>query len=333
MLPGEAAQIQLNGQPLNTSVAPVTTRGRVLVPMRDIFEALGAPVTWNALTQGITARRGATQVEMQMGRTLAVVNGQNVRLDQPPATVRGRTMVPLRFVSEALGANVRWNSGLQLVSIESNSISGGRQVAGVRSISVPSGVIVPVTLDEALSSASARVGDRFTTTVRSERMGDSEFPPGSKVEGVITEVKPKRGDEPGVLDVDFNAVVLPDGSRYAIRGDLASLDENAVTTNANGRLVARNSGKSGSDRLKVIGIGAGVGYVIGKVLLKKNGALSAVLGGLGGYLYDSQRNKNRSAEAVVPTGTAIGVRLNSAVAYRDTTNYAPARREVMRLQM
>ena len=337
VIPAEAAEIQLNGQTLRTSVAPLTTRGRILVPMRDIFEALGAKVDWNALTQGINAQRGTTQVQMQMGRAEAVVNGNNVKLDQAPMAVNGHTMVPLRFVSEALGASVQWNNALQVVSIQSsgavaaNPGSTGTATAGVRDIRVPAGVVIPVTLDQALSSANARVGDPFTATVKSERAGDSEFPAGSKVEGVVTEAQPKRGDEPGVLDLSFRGVVLPDGTRVAITGDLASLDNDSVTTNANGRLIAKGSGKS--NKLKVIGIGAGVGYIIGKVLLKKNGALSAVLGGLGGLIYDSQKNKNKAAEASVPAGTAIGVRLNSAVAYRDTTGYYPLRREMMKTQI
>ena len=204
VIPAEAAEIQLNGQTLRTSVAPLTTRGRILVPMRDIFEALGAKVDWNALTQGINAQRGTTQVQMQMGRADAV-NGQNVKLDQAPMAVNGHTMVPLRFVSEALGASVQWNNALQVVSIQSsgavatNPGSTGTATAGVRDIRVPAGVVIPVTLDQALSSANARAGDPFTATVKSERAGDSEFPAGSKIEGVVTEAQPKRGDEPGLL--------------------------------------------------------------------------------------------------------------------------------------
>jgi hypothetical protein len=336
IIPAQAAEVQLNGQTLHTSVAPMTTHGRILVPMRDIFEALGAKVDWNALTQGINAQRGTTQVQMQMGKSVATVNGQTVNLDQAPMAVNGSTMVPLRFVSEAMGAKVDWNNTLQVVSIQSsgtgavatNPGSTGTQTAGVRDIRIPSGVVVPVTLDQALSSATSRVGDPFTATVKSVRAGDSEFPAGSKVEGVVVEATPKNGSEPGVLALDFRSVTLPDGSRYSFSGDLVSLDNKSVSTNANGRLVAKNTSKS--NKLKVIGIGAGAGYVIGKVLLKKNGGLSAVLGALGGYLYDAQKNKNRSAEASVPAGTAIGVRLNEAVSYHDTTGYYPQRLDMMR---
>ena len=333
----EAATVQLNGQPLQTSVAPIVYRGRTLVPMRDIFEALGAKVQWDAYTKGITAMRGATTVKMQMGRSMASLNGQQIRLDQAPMAVNGRTMVPLRFVSEAMGAQVGWDNRLQLVSISTNgappmaSTGGGTAVAGVRTISVPAGAVVAVTMDKELSSANARVGDTFTATIKSERMGDSEFPGGSKIEGVVTEAQKMAGENPGVLDLQFNTVVLPDNTRVPIRGQLIALDSTSVT-NSNGRIVAP-AAKGGGDKLKVIGIGAGAGYLIGKVLLKKNGILSAVLGAAGGYLYDSSKNKSKVADARVAAGTALGVRLNQGVAYRDTTGYAANREQVLGVRL
>src|SRR5215210_7414536 len=80
----QASYVTLNGQPLATSVAPITRSGRTLVPMRDIFEALGATVQWNSLTQGIVATRGTTAINMQIGNRVANVNSQQVRLDQSP---------------------------------------------------------------------------------------------------------------------------------------------------------------------------------------------------------------------------------------------------------
>ena len=80
-----------------------------MVPMRSIFEALGAQVQWDAGTQGINAQRAATVVQMQIGNRNATINGQAVTLDQPPLLYAGATMVPLRFVGEAMGAEVRWS--------------------------------------------------------------------------------------------------------------------------------------------------------------------------------------------------------------------------------
>ncbi|MDQ3814856.1 MAG: copper amine oxidase N-terminal domain-containing protein, partial [Armatimonadota bacterium] len=266
-----AIQVQLNGQPLATSVPPVSMRGRTVVPMRDIFEALGANVQWNAVSQGIIATRSGTRVNLQINNRAAMVNGRRVTLDQPAVLWRGRTMVPLRFVSEALGANVDWNSAMQLVSIDTGGRvgrgTGGSAVAGYRTISVPSGAVVPVKMDTTISSGTATVGQTFMATVVSEKLGDSEFPANSKVEGVVVEARRKDGDQPGVLDFDFRAVVLPDGTRVPLRGELTSLDSNSVNT-TNGRIVAKKKSSSG-DKIKIIGIGAGLGVVLGKVL-KKN---------------------------------------------------------------
>lgn len=319
-----APRVHLNGQPLATSVAPVVSNGRTLVPMRDIFEALGATVNWNAATRNITARRGTTDVGLQIANRTARVNGQTVMLDQAPLIRRGSTLVPLRFVSEAMGANVNWNGATQLVSINMAGASG-QNVAGVNTISVPAGAVVPVTLDQQLSSATAKQGDRFLTTVKSEQLGDSEFPTGTKIEGVVVSAVSMAKDRPGAIDVEFRSVILPDGTRRAINGSLISLSEDDVTRSSQGRIVAKpQTGKD--DNTKSILIGAGAGVLIGKVLLKKNTVLSAAIGALGGYLYGKRNDDDQKpAEAVVSSGTTLGVRLNSSVSYADTSGYATQR--------
>jgi len=329
-----APTVRLDGQPLATSVAPIQMNGRTLVPMRDIFEALGATVNYNPVTRGISAMRANTKVDLQIGNRMAMVNGSNVTLEQAPLIRRGNTLVPLRFVSEAMGANVRYNAQRQVVNIRTgnfvanrpgnyNGNNGGTQVAGYRTINVPAGAVVPVTLDNEVSSATARVGDRFTATVRSARLGDSEFPAGSKIEGVISEVQRKEGNNPGVLDLDFKHVVLPGGTRYNISGELIALDNDNVSATGQGRIMAKNTvGKN--DSLKVIGIGAGAGFVVGR-LLKQNGILSAVLGAAGGYIFDQQKDKSKAREAMLPVGTELGVKLNSGVNYTDTSNYSTDR--------
>jgi hypothetical protein len=130
-----APTVELNGQPLQTSVSPLIMNGRTLVPMRDIFEALGAKVNYNALTRGISATRATSTVNLQLGNKAATVNGQTVYLEQAPMTISGSTLVPLRFVSEAMGARVSYNAPTQLVSISQS----GSSVAGTRTISIPFG--------------------------------------------------------------------------------------------------------------------------------------------------------------------------------------------------
>jgi len=323
-----APSVQLNGQPLATSVAPVIKNGRTLVPMRDIFEALNATVNWDAATRNITARRGSTDVWLQIGNRSAKVNNQAVRLEQAPMISGGSTLVPLRFVSEALGASVSWNGATELVSVN----MAGEAVAGVNTISVPAGAVVPVTLDGQMSSATAKVGDTFLTTVKSERIGDSEFPTGTKIEGTVLSVVQMEKDRPGAIDVEFRSVILPDGTRRAISGSLISLDEDDVNRTSQGRIVAKpDTGKG--DNTKSILIGAGAGVLIGKVLLKKNTVLSAALGALGGYLYGKRNDSDQKpAHAVVSAGTTLGVRLNSSVTYADTSGYSDQRSPYLTLK-
>lgn len=331
---GPAPQITVNGQVLRTEAGAFTQNGRVSVPMRDIFESLGATVNYNNLSREIAAQRGTTVVRMTLGSNQATVNNVPVTLQSPARTFGGRTYVPLRFVSEALGATVNYSAPQQLVSIQGQDFTGGNgtvvagtqsgsQVAGISQISVPSNAVVPVTIDQDLSSATAFVGQRFTATVVSKVNGDSEFPSGTRLEGEVVAVSKKDGDNPGTLDLRFMRAMLPGNQNVALDGTLASLDNDAVQT-VDGRLVAKGNASSKNDTIKVVGIGAGAGFLLGRVL-KQNSTLSAVLGAAGGFLYDKSKNKNKAAEARLAAGTEVGVRLRNNVTYRDNTGYSSAR--------
>jgi len=313
------ARVTLNGQPLATSVEPIQRNNRVLVPMRDIFEALGAEVKWNQANRAVTAKRGGTNVWLQIGNRTALVNNANVRLEQAAMMYQGNTMVPLRFVSEAMGANVMWNGPRRIASIFTPVRSGSEVRAG-RTITVPAGAVVKVRLDQALSSATARRGDTFTATVVSERPGDSEFPTGSKLVGVVTEARPQSGKNPGILGLDFRSVILPNSARYNLDGSLIGLDEDSVVER-NGRIIAKSPDKSPD--AKIIGIGAAAGYVLGRVL-DQNKLITTILGGAAGYIYDRSQ-KGDVKDAVVGQSDELGVRLDRSLTYTDNTNYADER--------
>ena len=202
-----------------------------------------------------------------------------------------------------------------------------RRSRGARQISIPADSVIPVTLDQAISSETAYKGQPFTVTVVSTNPGDSEFPAGTKIEGTVSSVQKKDGSEPGILELTFNAARLPDNSRVALSGALISMDNDSVKT-VNGRVVAQGD-KSNNDTLKVVGVGAGAGYVIGR-LLKKNSTVSALLGAAGGYLYDKSKG-DKGAEAKLAAGSQFGVRLKNGVSYRDTTGYASERSNYVRL--
>ncbi len=116
-------QVILDGQALSFDVPPVIESGRTLVPLRAIFEALGSNIQWDGDTQTVTATKGSTEIELVIGGK-ALKNGQPVTLDVPAKIIEGRTVVPLRFVSEALGCQVSWDGATQTITISSSSNAG-----------------------------------------------------------------------------------------------------------------------------------------------------------------------------------------------------------------
>lgn len=110
-------RVTINQKQLNFDVPPLIKRGRTLVPLRAIFEQLGAVVTWDSKTKTVQAIKGSTTVILKIGSNLALINGNEVTLDVPAEISKGRTLIPIRFVSESFGAEVSWNPQLQLVKI------------------------------------------------------------------------------------------------------------------------------------------------------------------------------------------------------------------------
>lgn len=115
------ATIYINGSELITDVSPVEKGNRTLVPFRAIFEALDAKVTWSQSTKTVGATKGDTTISFRLGSVTAKVNNEEVKLDVSAHTINNRTMVPLRFVAETLGADVRWEQSTRTVYIETSS--------------------------------------------------------------------------------------------------------------------------------------------------------------------------------------------------------------------
>jgi hypothetical protein len=116
-VPATAQQVTVtvNGQPLYLNPGPIERAGRVFVPLRGIFERLGAGVVYAAGT--INATKGSTTVSLHIGSTQATVNGQVQYLDVAPFIVGATTYVPLRFIAQSLGANVGYDASTRVVAI------------------------------------------------------------------------------------------------------------------------------------------------------------------------------------------------------------------------
>lgn len=112
--------VTIDDEQLQTDQAPIIQNGRTLVPLRSIFEALGAEVSWYQSSGSIYCYRNDASLSLTVNDHYAYINGSQVYIDQPPIIVNNRTLVPVRVVSEALGATVVWDNTDRTVTITSN---------------------------------------------------------------------------------------------------------------------------------------------------------------------------------------------------------------------
>jgi len=128
MLPGDNAYaglqgksgdvvIAVNGQRIATDVTPFIYNERTVVPLRGVFEKLGAEVNWIADQRTVIVKYQNTEIRIQIGNTSAYVNGSEKFLDVPPIIYNDLTMIPLRFISENIGMWVQWVPEAKLATI------------------------------------------------------------------------------------------------------------------------------------------------------------------------------------------------------------------------
>jgi len=215
---------------------------------------------------------------------------------------------------------MRESKGVRVLAIGSVLaflLSGAAQAQrsyDTRQVSLPRGTVLRADLNDRLSSTDSRPGDRFTGTIRDDGSG---LPSGTEVVGQVRDVQRSSDRQPGVVDVEFQSLRLPNGSVFPIDGRLTSLDSSNVQRTSSGRLEARHS--SSNDRNKFLGYGAGAGAVIsaltGGSLLK-----GALLGGAAGFVLNQlNKDKNSSgrySEVNLKPGTEFGVELTRATNVR-----------------
>jgi hypothetical protein len=120
----QSVNVIVNGQPMSFDQPPIVRAGRVFVPLRGVFEQLGAAVVYS--NGQINATAHGRTVSLTIGSLQATVNGQPETLDVAPFLVGERTLVPLRFIATALGAGVNWNDSTSTVTITGGR-AGGNQ--------------------------------------------------------------------------------------------------------------------------------------------------------------------------------------------------------------
>ena len=128
--------IYVNGRSTTVDVAPTIVESRTLLPIRWVAEPLGATVNWESTTKKVTVTLNNTTIELWIGKNTARVNGMSKQIDPGnpkvvPLIINGRTMLPVRFISENLGCIVSWDATLKLVTIGYTILSQNKFVQQV----------------------------------------------------------------------------------------------------------------------------------------------------------------------------------------------------------
>jgi hypothetical protein len=122
-----AVAVTVNSVPVRSDAPPIVQRGRVLLPARAVFQALGAEVDYDPATGHVDIRRGTRFVRVTAGSNRALIGTQSITLDVAAQIHDGRTYLPLRFVAESLGGMVDYNDSTRTVSIVDPDAPDGRQ--------------------------------------------------------------------------------------------------------------------------------------------------------------------------------------------------------------
>lgn len=117
---GEAdlIKVEVNEQELIFDVDPIIKEGQTMVPVRAIFESLYLEVSWDDKSKAVTVKNKDTQINLIIGDKRASVNDKVIILDHPPLIINERTMVPVRFIGQAIGADFSWDNESRTLSIK-----------------------------------------------------------------------------------------------------------------------------------------------------------------------------------------------------------------------
>lgn len=118
------ATIKINDKVLESDVEPQIIDGRTMVPVRAIFEGMGATVNWDAETKTVTGKLNDITVKMVTGEKNMTVNNKQINIDGSVMIIDSRTFAPARYVAEAFGYGVSWNEESKEVLINDKAVSG-----------------------------------------------------------------------------------------------------------------------------------------------------------------------------------------------------------------
>jgi hypothetical protein len=266
----QAVRVVVDGTAIAFDQPPVTIGGRVLIPLRGVFERLGAVVQWNPASNSVLATRGTSQIQLTIGSRAAFVNGRQVLLDVPPMVVGGRTLVPLRFVSEAMGASVDWEPSTRTVFITSGAGAPGTPAPPV--VQPPQQPFPPVPSQSVIQATVVRVdvqtsrlyiqrGDQVHTIIITPDTAITRTDTATGAGGAVALGELRRGDAVQVtVDTQGRAIIVRATTReiagrveavsgrtiLLAGGQAFTLPDDAVVT-VDGRTVALSDLRAGME--------------------------------------------------------------------------------------
>lgn len=116
--PSQQVKILFNDRELRTDVAPVIKNGRAMVPLRSLAEACGVEISWENREQAVNLKKDSGIIQLTIGKEEATFNNDSFTLEAAPFITEGRTMVPLRFITEAFGAAVTWDDSTKTAYVK-----------------------------------------------------------------------------------------------------------------------------------------------------------------------------------------------------------------------
>lgn len=230
---------------------PQRVNGSVLVPLRGIFEKLGATVLYHSTTKTFEATKGTTYLILRVGDSSAYINNAPVPLAQPAIVTEGTAMVPLRIVAQALGATVKWDADKQIVTIKTQPVAAPvHHFAAV-------GQIVAIAPDANPAKITVHFGDQTSVVtlatdtlilVQKNKEAAAQASLASLLPGDQIRVTRISEDSPAsVVSIHFDEVSgvlkdivrLPDGSRVVILDDASNAQlSTEATVTSEGRPIA-----------------------------------------------------------------------------------------------
>ena len=210
--------VKLDGQTISFDVPPQVINERTMVPLRAVFEALGATVDWNQDTRTVISEKDGIKISLTIDSSVMYVNGKAVSLDSPACVVDNRTLVPIRAISEAYNATVDWDNNTRTVNITSANTAPASEPT-----QTPPAPPVNTEDTQTHSSSTVQFNKYSFYPTRTVDIKCTNIIRGSKANAIIESEnqfndKPAAGQEWVIMEFDVKYISSTDGANDVLKG-------------------------------------------------------------------------------------------------------------------